>query len=550
MKRFYYLLAVIILMCGGALTAFAPDTLSMMIVAFMCLVAAGGMCWGIFPVIRFAIGLENGQKSVRRAGEVQTDSPWLAVSQQEKFFLQKALDGLFLEYRDKVQNQKESGQILSDIEEYINEDILGLMSWRSVIMQIPGIMTGIGILGTFVGLILGIREIGFGTVEAALSSVQQILAGIDTAFYTSIVGVILSILFNIFYNVLYNVMNRELGIFVMGFHRYVIPTVEEQKRYREYREARQVIELLSRIPKNKGFSLSNTRNQAYPEGGGGENEQILMPQILDGLKNSEFIFYLQPRYELKSRKIIGAEALVRWKHKTLGILSPSVFIPVLENNGYITKLDQYIWEEVCRMIRQWIDSGIRPLPVSVNVTKTDILAINVTGFFSGLLEKYRIPPRYLEIDIAENAYLQTHGAAFEVESSLQQKGFRVIVDGFRGDYLSLETVGRINASGLKLDLRYFDVNSQTETLAGVFEQARKLNLTVTAEGIENMEQLIALRKCGCSEGQGFYFSKPMEADEFVNQMSAKPEHTETQRSVRSKKPFAAGRLRGRGRVQK
>ena len=233
MKRFYYLLAVIILMCGGALTAFAPDTLSMMIVAFMCLVAAGGMCWGIFPVIRFAIGLENGQKSVRRAGEVQTDSPWLAVSQQEKFFLQKALDGLFLEYRDKVQNQKESGQILSDIEEYINEDILGLMSWRSVVMQIPGIMTGIGILGTFVGLILGIREIGFGTVEAALSSVQQILAGIDTAFYTSIVGVILSILFNIFYNVLYNVMNRELGIFVMGFHRYVIPTVEEQKRYRE-----------------------------------------------------------------------------------------------------------------------------------------------------------------------------------------------------------------------------------------------------------------------------------------------------------------------------
>lgn len=515
MKRFYYLLAVIILMCGGVLAAFAPDVLSMIIVAFMCLLTAGGMFWGLFPVIRFAIGLENGQKSVRRAEEVQTDSPWLAIAQQEKFFRQKTLDGLFREYRDKVQGQKESGQILSDIEEYINEDILGLMSWRGVIMQIPGIMTGIGILGTFVGLILGIREIGFGTVEAALSSVQQILAGIDTAFYTSIVGVILSILFNIFYNVLYNVMNRELGIFAMGFHRYVIPTVEEQKRYREYREARQVIELLSRIPKNKGFSLSNTQNPAYTDGGRGENEQILMPQILEGLKNREFIFYLQPRYELKSRKIIGAEALVRWKHKTLGILSPSVFIPVLENNGYIAKLDQYIWEEVCRLIRQWIDTGIRPVPISVNVTKTDILAIDVAGFFAEILEKYRIPPRYLEIDIAENAYLQTHGAAFEVESSLQHKGFRVIVDGFRGDYLSLETVGRINASGLKLDLRYFDVSSQTEALASIFEQARKLNLTVTAEGIENMEQLVALRKCGCTEGQGFYFSKPMVTDEFV-----------------------------------
>lgn len=203
MKRFYYLPAMIILLCGSALAAFAPDLLSFIIVVFMCLIAAGGMIFSLFPVIHFTIGLENAQKNLRRAAAVQTDSVWLAAAQQEHFFNQKTLDRLFGEYRDKIRGQKEFGQILSDIEEYINEEILGLISWHGVVVQLPGIMTGFGILGTFVGLILGIREIGFETVEAALSSVQQILAGIDTAFYTSIVGVILSILFNIFCNVLY-----------------------------------------------------------------------------------------------------------------------------------------------------------------------------------------------------------------------------------------------------------------------------------------------------------------------------------------------------------
>ena len=92
------------------------------------------------------------------------------------------------------------------------------------------------------------------------------------------------------------------------------------------------------------------------------------------------------------------------------MLNESVFIPVLESNGYITKLDQYVWEQVCQTIRSWIDQGIRPLPISVNVTKTDVLAMDVAEFFSGMLKKYRIPPKYLDIDIAKSAYLETHGA--------------------------------------------------------------------------------------------------------------------------------------------
>ena len=172
----------------------------------------------------------------------------------------------------------------------------------------------------------------------------------------------------------------------------------------------------------------------------GSNERVLMPQILEGLRKNEFTFFLQPRYELNARRVIGAEALVRWNHPVLGVISPSVFIPVLESNGYITKLDQYIWEEVCKTIRVWIDEGIRPIPIAVNVTKTDVLAINVAEFFSDMLKKYRIPPKYLDIDIAKSAYLETHGALSETEAQLQQMGFRVILDGFDGDYVEFPDI--------------------------------------------------------------------------------------------------------------
>ena len=247
----------------------------------------------------------------------------------------------------------------------------------------------------------------------------------------------------------------------------------------------------------------------------GLNERVLMPQILDGLRKNEFTFFLQPRYDLNTRRVVGAEALVRWNHPVLGVISPAVFIPVLENNGYITKLDQYIWEEVCKTIRVWIDAGVRPVPIAVNVTKTDILAIDVAEFFSEMLKKYRIPPKYLNIDIAKSAYLETHGALSDTETQLQQMGFRVILDGFDGDYVELSALGGFGTDLLKLDLRSAALQNKTDVLPGIFAQARTLRLNLLAEGIESTEQLNVLRKAGCTEGQGYLFSRPLSVDEFV-----------------------------------
>ncbi len=374
-----------------------------------------------------------------------------------------------------------------------------------------------GILGTFIGLIIGIQGIGFSSVNAALSSVQTLLAGIQVAFYTSIAGVILSLVFNIIYRITWNVMRRNLGLFVDEFHKHVIPPIEEQLRYRERREIKQITDLLERLPKGGSFSLSNGGGAAQAQNSG--NEQILMPQILQGLKDGEFLFYLQPRYDLNNRNVVGAEALVRWNHGKIGMVSPAVFIPILESNGYITKLDQYIWEQVCVTIRRWIDGGMRPVPITINVTKTDIMAIDIAAFFNGMLKKFRIPPRQLEIDIAENAYMQSGATVLETESKLRETGFKVAVDGFDGNFIALNSIEGLQADVLKLDLRHYAGNSNQGALTSLFDQARKLQYTMTVEGIESMEQLTMLRKCGCSEGQGFYLSKPVSVEDFEKMLN-------------------------------
>ena len=204
MKRMNYLFVVAILLSTVLLAGFAPNVFSVAIVGIMCLVLVGGIISGMVPVIQLIDGLKNGRDSVRRSAGTQGESAWVAALGMEHFFQQKMLDGLFQDYREKVQMQRETGQIMSDVDELINEDVLALYSWRGLNAQIPGVLTGLGLLGTFIGLLMGLRGLGFETVETALKSVQIILGGIDIAFYTSISGVILSIIFNISNNILRN----------------------------------------------------------------------------------------------------------------------------------------------------------------------------------------------------------------------------------------------------------------------------------------------------------------------------------------------------------
>ncbi len=513
MRRSLYMLIIIVLAGGAALAVYSPDVLSLLFVLLMAVTIVVAVLGGILPVLHYEAALERGLDGIERAMEVQSSSAWSSIRSDDDFFGQRVLDEAFDEYRSKVNSQQQNGQVLSDITDYVNEDMLSLHSWQTLVSQVPGMLTSLGILGTFIGLLVGIRGIGFSTVNDALTSVQTLLSGIQIAFYTSIAGVILSLIFNILYRSAWNTMLRSLGLFVDSFHKNIIPTVEEQKLYRERREFGEVTQLLDRIPKTPAFSAAGPEAAASA---GGEHEKILMPQILEGLQKEEFTFQLQPRFDINTRKMVGAEALVRWNHGKMGEVLPSVFIPILEKNGYITKLDQYVWEKVCQTLRGWIDAGLRPVPVSINVTKTDVLAMDVKECFTKLAQKYKIPPRYLEIEIAENAYLNASDSVQALENSMRAEGFRVIMDGFNGDFVLLKDADRIYADAIKLDLRRMEGKTNAGAIAEVFEQARKMKFNLSAEGIESMEQLSALRKAGCSEGQGFFLSKPMSIQEFEN----------------------------------
>ena len=511
MRRSLYILIVAIFVGSTVLAVYSPDVLTLMFVLMMAGIMAVAIIGGVLPVLRYQQALERGLENIERASDVQTSSTWAAIRGYDDFFGQKTLDATFAEYRNKVTGQQENGQVLCDITEYLNEDMLALHSWQTLVSQVPSMLTSLGILGTFIGLLIGIRGIGFSSVTDALSSVQTLLSGIQMAFYTSIAGVILSLVFNILYRSAWNTMMRSLGLFVDSFHKNVIPSVEEQTFYRERREFSQLAQLLDRLPKTPAFSASDPSATAAS---GAEHEKILMPQILEGLQNGEFTFQLQPRFDINTRKVVGAEALVRWNHGKMGVIMPSIFIPILEKNGYITKLDQYIWQQVCETLRRWIDAGMRPVPLSINVTKTDVLAMDVVDIFTKLVKKYRIPPRYLEIEIAENAYLNATDSVRTLEEKLRSEGFRVVMDGFDGDFIVLKDTDKIFADALKLDLRRFAGKHNAAAVAEVFAQARKMKMSLIAEGIESMEQLTILRKSGCSEGQGFLLSKPVTIQEF------------------------------------
>lgn len=514
MRRLLVISSLILLMAAGMLLNFAPDTLSLMMVGLMVLAVGWGYFFGVLPTLNYMSGFDLALHNIEEAQNVQANSVWIVMSGMDSVFRQKTLDKLFGEYKEKVNQQQEAGKIVSDIAEYINEDVLALRSWQGVVQQIPGTVTALGLLGTFIGLIVGISGIGFSSVDAALSSIEVLLSGIRTAFFTSIAGVIFSILFNLTYRLCWNSMLRQLGLFEEEFHKNVLPSMEDQLRDQNIRDTKLILEKLDRLPKVGAF--------AAPVGGSGGGssgnvgEQRLMPEIQEGLQNGEFIFHVQPRYDLNSKRIVGGQAVLRWNHGEMGLIAPNQFLPLVERNGFIVRIDRHIWELVCQTIRRWIDAGYRPLPLSVSVTKTDILAMELVDCFEDLIHKYRIPPRYLEIEIAENAYLECEDATREIESKLRQNGFRIIVNGVRGDLSEMNMLKGIHADAVKVNLRSIQGDSDhlNQALQSAMERINVLSIPVMATGIENAAQLSALRSCGCAEGQGFYFCKPVAIGEF------------------------------------
>ena len=266
-----------------------------------------------------------------------------------------------------------------------------------------------------------------------------------------------------------------------------------------------------------------------------KQEQELITDMVIGIRKNEFKIYIQPQYDYTTDSMSGAEALVRWMHPTKGLISPSVFIPVFERNGFITQLDQYIWDKTCAYIRKWKDMGLNPVPISVNVSRRDIYNQNLVAVFSRLLKKYSLTPDSLRLEITESAYMDNPSQLINVVKDLKNLGFCLEMDDFGSGYSSLNTLKDVPVDILKLDMQFIIDSTEknkskpkhqkrsSNILTSVVRMANLLQLPVIAEGIESKAQADYLKSIGCFHMQGFYFSKPMPAEEFEAMQEMLPE---------------------------
>lgn len=248
-------------------------------------------------------------------------------------------------------------------------------------------------------------------------------------------------------------------------------------------------------------------------------EQQITDEMKRALKEGQFQVYLQPKYDLLSERIAGAEALVRWTHPKLGSLSPAEFIPLFEKNGFITELDQYIWEETCAIMARWMRAGGKYVPVSVNVSRRDIYKENLPELLSGMVARHGLLPGQLHLEITETAYTENSKQLIDMVGRLKKLGFSMEMDDFGTGYSSLNMLSELPIDILKLDMRLIQQGTEQQgthnILSFVISLAKWMDLLVVAEGVETQEQIDLLRTLDCNYVQGYYFAKPMPAEEFT-----------------------------------
>lgn len=248
----------------------------------------------------------------------------------------------------------------------------------------------------------------------------------------------------------------------------------------------------------------------------GENlikEQKIINEMDSALKEGQFVVYFQPKYELEKLQPYGAEALVRWKKPDGTLISPGDFIPIFEKNGFITKLDYYVWEKVCQFIRAQMDEGKEPAPISVNVSRVNLYTPNFLESIINLVERYKVPPKYLHLELTESVFSDSKILIRDAVDYLHKAGFTIMMDDFGSGYSSLNVLKDVNLDVLKIDMKFLPQGESdtrgVKILEAVIKMADALQMPVIAEGVEEKHQVDLLCRLGCNYIQGYYFAKPM-----------------------------------------
>lgn len=262
------------------------------------------------------------------------------------------------------------------------------------------------------------------------------------------------------------------------------------------------------------------------------NDEIVPRFSLDDINqafdNNEFCFYLQPKCNAETGAIVGAEALVRWNHPEYGLVSPGEFIPLLERESMVTRFDLFIWRSVCEMLSRWDGEGRNLVPVSVNVSMTDIEAIDVARVLGDLLDRFSIDARLLQVEITESAIAHNMDVVGETIRDLHARGIAVLMDDFGSAYSSLNMLKDINVDAIKLDMKFVDLNADNaakglKIIESVIDMAYQLRLLIIAEGAQTAEQVSKLRELGCMYIQGYYFYRPLTVGKMEDLLEHRPD---------------------------
>ena len=252
------------------------------------------------------------------------------------------------------------------------------------------------------------------------------------------------------------------------------------------------------------------------------SEQEISGIMASALEDRQFVLYYQPQFNHSTGKIIGVEALVRWMHPEKGMISPGVFIPIFEKNGFITRLDLYVFEQVCVFVRKCMDKGLPLVPVSSNFSRYDIFQPDFVDKLEIIRKRHGVPTELLRVEITESAVVGGSEQANEIVRQLHECGYIVEMDDFGSGYSSLNVLKDIELDLIKLDMMFLveksDSNRGGMILSSVVRMAKWLGLPVIAEGVETIEQADFLKSIGCEYIQGYFYSRPLPESQYVDML--------------------------------
>lgn len=244
-------------------------------------------------------------------------------------------------------------------------------------------------------------------------------------------------------------------------------------------------------------------------------EQYIQECMDEALEKEQFQVYYQPKHDCATGKVTGAEALIRWNHPKYGFMSPGQFIPLFERNGFITKIDSYVIKKVCEDLEEWIEKGITPVPVSINVSRRDFFEKGWIAEQLELINSKVLSPELLHIEVTESLYVENADIIIEQVKKIQSFGHLIEMDDFGSGYSSLGMLADFPLDVVKLDISFvkrIDINEVV--IEAIISLAHKMGFKVVAEGVETEKQYKILKGLGCDYIQGFYFSKPLNKEDF------------------------------------